>query len=48
MNYLLDQGSFGNIQTESIRGYPRPAEDKYSDRMSKSDSLYFIWAACLK
>ncbi len=45
INYLLDQGSFDNIQTESIRGYPRPAGDRYSGQMGSSDSLYFIWAA---
>lgn len=44
LSYLLDQGSFTELQTESVRGYPRPAEDRYSDRMSHSDSLYFIWA----
>ena len=39
MNYLLDEGSFTNIETESSRGYPRPADDKYSSRLSRSDSL---------
>jgi SAM-dependent methyltransferase len=48
LSYLLDQGSFRNIQTESIRGYPRPEDDNYSDRMSSSDALYFIWATCVK
>lgn len=46
MNYLLDQGKFEDINTESIRGYPRPENDKYSNQMSHSDSLYFIWATC--
>ena len=48
LNYLLDQGSFKDIRTESLRGYPRPAGDRYADRMSLSDSLYFIWARCNK
>jgi SAM-dependent methyltransferase len=48
LNYLLDEGSFRDIHTESVRGYPRPAEDRYADRMSLSDSLYFVWARCNK
>jgi SAM-dependent methyltransferase len=48
LGYLLDQGAFTAIHTESVRGYPRPATDRYSDRMSHSDSLYFIWARCTK
>ena len=48
LGYLLDQGAFTEIHTESVRGYPRPTEDRYADRMSHSDSLYFIWARCTK
>ncbi|NNF45728.1 MAG: methyltransferase domain-containing protein [Desulfofustis sp.] len=48
LSYLLDQGAFTDIHTESVRGYPRPADDRYADKMSNSDSLYFIWARCTK
>ena len=48
MGFLLDLEAFTDIHTESIRGYPRPVDDKYSDHMSNSDSLYFIWAHCVK
>jgi SAM-dependent methyltransferase len=46
VNYLLGQRFFEHIRTESIRGYPRPADDKYADRLSTSDSLYFVWGSC--
>ena len=44
MNYFIEQGNFTTIHTESVRGYPRPAEDSYQSQMDKSDSLYFVWA----
>ncbi len=43
-NYLLSLGCFEHLQTESVRGYPRPADDKYRHRLTMSDPLYFIWA----
>jgi len=43
-NYLLSLGCFEHLQTESVRGYPRPADDKYRHQLSMSDPLYFIWA----
>ena len=48
LGYLLDQGSFTAIHTESIRGYPRPTDDRYADRLAYSDPLYFLWAECAK
>ncbi len=48
LSYLIDQGSFTAIHTESVRGYPRPAEDRYAAQLSHSDSLYFLWAECAK
>jgi SAM-dependent methyltransferase len=44
VSHVCDQANFNNIQTESIRGYPRPRDDQYSSRMSSSDPLYFVWA----
>lgn len=44
VSYFLEEPSFERINTESIRGYPRPAQDKYSLQTSWSDSLYMVWA----
>ena len=40
---FLNQKDFSELRTESIRGYPRPLDDKYSSQMLMSDSLYFVW-----
>lgn len=42
LNYLLQERGFDELQTESLRGYPRPAEDKYSNEISFSDALFII------
>lgn len=42
LNYFLHEKAFIELQTESLRGYPRPAEDKYSNQISFSDSLFII------
>ena len=44
LNYFLGEPRFENIHTESVRGYPRPPEDKYSSQTPYSDSLYMVWA----
>ena len=43
LQYFLNQKDFTDLGTESIRGYPRPPEDRYSAQMIMSDSLYFVW-----
>jgi len=42
LQYFLNEDSFCELETETIRGYPRPAEDKYSDRKSLSDPLFVV------
>jgi SAM-dependent methyltransferase len=44
LNYFLNQPDFENFHTESIRGYPRPSDDKYGRSLALSDALYMIWA----
>lgn len=44
INYFLEQERFENINTETVRGYPRPVDDNYRDQMDRSDPLYFVWA----
>lgn len=44
LNYFLSEPRFENIHTESVRGYPRPPDDKYTSQSPWSDSLYMVWA----
>ena len=43
MEYFLRDGGFIDLQTWSMRGLPRPLDDKYADRMAKSDPIYAVW-----
>jgi len=43
LEYFLRDGGFSNLQTWSLRGLPRPADDKYADRMAQSDPIYAVW-----
>lgn len=40
---LRESGQFGQLETWSLRGLPRPADDRYADRLSQSDPVYAIW-----
>lgn len=42
--YFLESGRFANLETWSIRGLPRPRDDKYADRLVHSDPVYGVWA----
>lgn len=44
VQYVLNEKRFENLETESLRGYSRPENDKYSDRVSYSDPLFIISA----
>lgn len=44
LNYFLNQPGFENLHTESIRGYPRPSDDRYGRSLVLSDALYMVWA----
>jgi SAM-dependent methyltransferase len=43
LEYLRESGRFGQLETWSLRGLPRPADDKYADRLAESDPLYAVW-----
>jgi SAM-dependent methyltransferase len=43
LEYFLRDGGFSNLQTWTLRGLPRPADDKYADRMAQSDPIYAVW-----
>lgn len=43
LEYLLESGLFAELETWSLRGLPRPADDKYADRLLRSDPIYAVW-----
>ena len=42
LEYFHRAGNFSELATESVSGYPRPADDKYADRMALSDPLFAV------
>lgn len=40
--YMLRDGCFSNIETHSVRGYPRPYTDAYFPKLKQSDPLYLV------
>jgi len=45
LEYFLRDGLFDRLETWSIRGLPRPADDKYADRHADSDPVYAVWGS---
>jgi len=45
LEYFLRDGLFGDLETWSIRGLPRPADDKYADRRNDSDPVFAVWGS---
>ncbi len=43
LEYFLRTGEFKDLQTYSIRGLPRPHDDKYFPEMWYSDPVYAVW-----
>ena len=43
MEHFLRDGGFTNLETWSMRGLPRPLDDKYADRIAQSDPVYAVW-----
>jgi len=43
LEYFLRTGSFKDLQTYSIRGLPRPHDDKYFPELTFSDPVYAVW-----
>ncbi|MFO8023698.1 methyltransferase domain-containing protein [Thiohalophilus sp.] len=42
-DYLRLSGQFKELETESLRGYPRPAEDPYIGQLAYSDPVFAVW-----
>ena len=43
LEYFLESGLYRNLETWSMRGLPRPREDKYADRLLLSDPVHAVW-----
>jgi hypothetical protein len=44
LEYFRAVGGFEGLHTESVRGWARPADDKYAHRLAHSDPVYAVWA----
>jgi SAM-dependent methyltransferase len=45
LEYFHRDGLFTRLETWSLRGLPRPADDKYADRRADSDPVFAIWGS---
>jgi hypothetical protein len=43
LEYFLRDGLFGDLETWSIRGLPRPLDDKYAQQQTDSDPVFAVW-----
>ena len=43
LEYFLKAGGFSDLHTWSMRGLPRPENDKYANSMALSDPVYAVW-----
>jgi SAM-dependent methyltransferase len=43
LEYFLHSGQFTNLNTYSMRGLPRPYDDKYFPQLIFSDPVYAVW-----
>ena len=43
LEFFLESGQYTNLHTYSMRGLPRPADDKYASQMLFSDPVYAVW-----
>jgi SAM-dependent methyltransferase len=48
LEYFLRTGGFKALQTYSIRGLPRPHDDKYFPDLAYSDPVYAVWGQKMK
>ena len=42
LDYLLENGSFAELSTFSVRNWPRPSNDRYSNEISYSDPIFVV------
>lgn len=47
LEYLLASGGFRDLETRSLRGWPRPDDDKYAAEFAYSDPVYLVWGRAM-
>ncbi len=47
VEYFRKSGSFKDLHTESVRGYPRPDADRYFPQVTLSDPVFAVWGKTL-
>jgi len=45
LEYCLNNGAFEKLHTYSLRGLPRPQDDKYAGQLLLSDPVYAVWGS---
>ena len=45
LEYFHRDGLFDELETWTLRGLPRPADDKYADRRADSDPVFAVWGS---
>jgi SAM-dependent methyltransferase len=43
LEYFLKSGKYRRLETYSLRGLPRPENDKYFGKLYYSDPVYAVW-----
>jgi SAM-dependent methyltransferase len=43
LEYFIGNGHFEKLHSYSLRGLPRPHDDKYADQLPQSDPVYAVW-----
>lgn len=43
IDYFRKSGGFNGLATESIRGLPRPPDDKYAGQLPNADPVFAVW-----
>lgn len=43
LEYFLNSGKYRGLETYSVRGLPRPENDKYSGQIPYADPVYAVW-----
>ncbi len=47
LEYFRKSGGFGNLNSESVRGLPRPVDDPYFPEVRESDPVFAVWGEAL-
>jgi SAM-dependent methyltransferase len=43
LEYFFDSAQFDDLHSYSLRGLPRPPDDRHSDQLPQSDPVFAVW-----